>query len=173
MTRKLKFILLLAVLTTCNAFPQASPVNDPLLDKMTGRWVLHGTIAGQETTHDVVIQWALGHQYIMMTEISREKDEKGIPQYEAIVYITREDSKSQYSCMWLDNTGNGGLNGQSVGHSPIAPDMMKFLFIVPGNDDFQTTFRYNAAGDSWLWFMDSLGKNKTEVFARLTMTRNK
>ncbi len=26
---------------------------DPLLDHMTGQWVLQGTIAGKQTTHDI------------------------------------------------------------------------------------------------------------------------
>lgn len=167
----LKLLLLLALLPANQINAQSQPVNDPLLDKMIGKWVLHGTIAGQETTHDVTVNWVLGQQYIEINETSREKDAGGRPQYEAIVFITWEQDKNQYSCLWLDNTGNGGLSGQAVGHAERSSNILKFLFRIPGNDDFQTTFVYNPQSDTWQWLMDSLGKEKTEVFARLTMTR--
>ena len=46
-----------------------------------------GTIARKDTTHDIVSEWVLGHQYLRIHERSREKDGKGQPQYEAIVFI--------------------------------------------------------------------------------------
>jgi hypothetical protein len=36
-----------------SAWTQETRLNDPLLDAMTGRWVLHGEITGKPTTHDV------------------------------------------------------------------------------------------------------------------------
>ena len=50
---------------------------DPLLDHLIGTWVLQGSIAGRETTHDIVATWVLGHQYVRLHEVSREKDAKG------------------------------------------------------------------------------------------------
>jgi hypothetical protein len=47
------------------AFPPcAAPagLRDPLLDHMTGWWVLRGIIEGKDTTHDVTIEWVPGHQ---------------------------------------------------------------------------------------------------------------
>jgi len=34
---------------------------DPLLDRLTGQWVLRGTIHGQQTAHDIDAAWVLGH----------------------------------------------------------------------------------------------------------------
>jgi hypothetical protein len=78
----------LALLPAFSAFSQTVPVNDSLLDHMAGKWILKGTIAGQETTHDVAADWVLGHQYIQLKEISREKDIKGNSSNDAIIFIT-------------------------------------------------------------------------------------
>src|SRR5579872_4632366 len=41
------------------AFGQQPTFHDPLLDHLAGNWVLQGTIAGKETTHDVEAAWVL------------------------------------------------------------------------------------------------------------------
>src|SRR5438105_11336806 len=58
---------------------------DSLFDRLVGRWVLHGTIARQQTTHDVTFAWMLGREYVRMHEVSRERAANGSPAYEAIV----------------------------------------------------------------------------------------
>jgi hypothetical protein len=70
-------------LLACSAICQPAPVKDPLLERLVGAWVLRGTIAGKDTTHDIVAEWVLGRQYLRIHERSREKDGKGQAQYEA------------------------------------------------------------------------------------------
>ena len=65
---------------------QADPQR-ALLEKMTGHWVLRGTIAKAQTTHDVDAQWVLDKEYIQIHEVSREKDASGKPAYEAIIHV--------------------------------------------------------------------------------------
>ena len=84
---------------------------------MVGKWILQGTIAGQETTHDINIDWVLGHQYVQLREFSREKDSEGRPPYKAIVFITREETQNRYKYLWLDNSGKGGLSAQAIGQA--------------------------------------------------------
>jgi len=60
-------------------FGQQSTFHDQLLDHLTGTWVLQGTIMGKETTHDVAAEWVLGHQYVRIHEVSREKNSQGLP----------------------------------------------------------------------------------------------
>ena len=97
-------LLVLFVPKTLKSQQLTSP--DSLLNRLTGKWILNGTIDGQKTIHDIDVQWVLNGQYVQLKEVSREKDQKGNPLYEAIVYICWEDSKKQYSCLWLDNTSN-------------------------------------------------------------------
>ena len=128
-----KFTKELIGLSPLSALAQQTTAQDSLLDRMVGKWVLQGTIAGSETTHDIIMEWVLGHQYVQLKEVSHEKDMNGNPLYEAIVFICWEQKLNQYSCLWLDNTGNGGLSTQAVGHAKakqkekiqILPNMLK------------------------------------------------
>ena len=53
---------------------QPKPAPSPaLLDKLTGTWVLRGTIEGKLTTHDVDVSWVLNHGYLRLHEVSRER----------------------------------------------------------------------------------------------------
>jgi len=78
---------------------------DELLDKFVGTWVLRGTMAGGEVTHDIVAGWTLGHQYMKFDEVSREIDDAGKPLYEATVFIGWDQPSGRYVCQWLDSTG--------------------------------------------------------------------
>jgi hypothetical protein len=144
---------------------------DPLLDRMIGGWILQGTIAGQSTTHDIVAEWVLGHQYVRMHEVSREKDAKGQPAYEAIVFIGWDQPSGRYACLWLDSTGGGGLSNQAIGYAKRGVDEMAFLFKPLGGSVFHTTFKYSMGTDSWQWQMDGEESGKLQPFARVKLTR--
>jgi hypothetical protein len=162
------FILLFSI-----SLPAQQPATfqDPLLDRFVGKWVLAGTIAGAATMHDVDIVWVLGHQYVCIQETSREKDDKGQPAYEAIVFIGWDQPTGQYSCLWLDNTGGGGLVGQAIGHAKRESDKIAFLFKGADGSLFHTTFAYDKKIDSWQWLMDGEEKGKLTPFARVKLTR--
>jgi hypothetical protein len=152
-----------------SARPQ--PVQDPVLDRLVGTWVLQGTIAGQATTHDVTVDWVLGHQYVRLHEVSRETNARGQPAYEAIVFIGRDQVPGRYACLWLDTTGGGGLSGQAIGHGTPSADGLAFLFQGADGSTFHTTFRYSQASGTWQWLMDGEEGGKLVPFARVTLTR--
>jgi hypothetical protein len=89
---------------------QTSRPAGELLERIVGRWVLEGTIAGKTTTHDVDASRVLNGQYVQLHEVSREQDAQGRPAYEALVYLTWEQARGEYSCQWLDSTSNAGLS---------------------------------------------------------------
>ena len=93
----LKLILLLVLITPLTAKSQQITQLDSLLNKLTGKWVLKGTIAGQETIHDIDAKRVLNGQYVQLKEVSREKDEKGNPLYEAVIYICWQEQKNNIS----------------------------------------------------------------------------
>ncbi len=152
---------------------QRTPAADSLLDRMTGQWVLHGTIGGQQTTHDVQADWVLGREYVRLHEVARERDARGAPAYEASVLIGRDPTRPGWACLWLDNTGDGGLNPHAIAHAdPAQGDSIAFLFLFPDGSRFHTTFLYDRAHDQWQWHMDNEGQaGKLEPFARVTLTR--
>jgi len=164
-----KIIILIIGLHFYASAQQAS-FQDSLLDRMTGEWVLTGTIDGQQTTHDVSVSWILQHQYLQIKEVSREKDSAGKALYEALVFIGSDGKSNTYSCLWLDVTGGGGLKNDVFGHAERKGDTIPFLFVM-GKILFHTTFAYNAASDSWQWTMDAEDNGTFQPFARLTMVR--
>jgi hypothetical protein len=152
-------------------FAQPATFQDPLLDRMVGTWVLQGTIAGKQTTHDIVCDWVLGHLYLRFDEISREKNAAGRPEYEAIVFIGWDEKTKDYACLWLDNTGGGGLAAQAIGHGRRVGDEIGFLFKDADGSLFHTTFAYDRGADTWQWRMDGEEGGKPQPFARVLLTR--
>ena len=164
-------IFLAIVLFSISVPARPSTFQDPLLDHLTGKWVLRGTIAGRKTTHDIVSEWVLGHQYVRLHEVSREKDAKGQAAYEAIVFIGWDRSASRYACLWLDSTGGDGLSAQAIGHARRGGDEIAFLFKGKDGSSFHTTFAYSKSTDTWRWLMDGEGGGKLQPFARVKLTR--
>ena len=139
---------------------------DSLFDRLVGHWVLRGTIAGQSTTHDVAFDWMLGREYVQMHEVSRERTPDGAPVYEAVVLFGRDPRSGEYACLWLDNTGSGGLKGWAIGHGKRDGDTIPFLFKGGDGSPFHNTFVYDRRADSWRWAMDNEQDGKLVPFAR-------
>jgi hypothetical protein len=139
---------------------------------MVGRWILQGTIAGKETTHDIVAEWVLGHQYMQFHETSREKNAIGEAEYEAIVFIGWDQPSSQYACLWLDVTGGGGLSAQAIGHAKRNGDEIPFVFKGSDGSTFRTTFIYERIANIWRWLMDGEENGTLQPFARVMLRRN-
>ncbi|HLK31482.1 MAG TPA: hypothetical protein VKT29_00250 [Terriglobales bacterium] len=106
MMKKLAGYVIVAMIAGTAAIAQQPPVNSLLLDHLAGNWVLRGTIAKRQTVHDVQAEWVLGHRYLRIHEVSREKNSKGQAQYEAMIFIARNETpKPHYACVWLDVYG--------------------------------------------------------------------
>ncbi|HEY0703254.1 MAG TPA: hypothetical protein VGD60_10840 [Candidatus Acidoferrales bacterium] len=142
-----------------------------LLDHLAGRWVLQGTIGGKPTTHDVQAEWVLKREYLRLHEVSREKDAKGDPAYEAIVLISWDQKTQQYTCMWLDSTAGGGLSAEGLAHGKKSGDSIPFLFTIPPADYIHTTFAYDPGTDTWKWLIDVESNGKTDHFADVKLSR--
>jgi hypothetical protein len=164
-------ILFLAILFSFPASAQQSTFQDSLLDRMVGHWILTGTIAGRETTHDIAVEWVLAHQYLQLHEISREKDSSGQAAYEAIVFVGWDQSLNQYACLWLDITGGGGLSARAIGHAKRNGNEIPFLFKGSDGSIFHTSFVYEEGTDTWKWLMDGEENGKLQPFARVKLQR--
>src|SRR5664279_3777992 len=171
MKKLISSLFFLLILSSLSSWAQESKSQELLLDQMTGNWLLKGNIGGKETTHDITTASVLGHQYIQLTEISREKNASGEPEYEATVFITFDTKKNEYTCLWLDNTGNGGLSAQAVGHAKPDGNRIEFIFKISDTSNFHTVFLYDKVTDSWQWMMDDEENGKSQSFARVNLTR--
>ncbi len=144
---------------------------DSLFPRLIGRWELQGTIARQQTTHDVTFDWILGRSYVQMHEVSREKAPDGSPAYEAVVLFGRDPKTGVYACLWMDNTAAAAFDPEGTGHGRVAGDSIPFLFRYSATDSFHTTFVYDRSKDSWQWHMDNDSAGVRRPFARVTLTR--
>jgi len=169
MQSKLLCCVVAVALLAIGVSAQQPPVSSPLLDHLTGTWVLQGTIAGQLVTHDVTADWVLVHHHVRIHEVSREKV-NGNPRYEAMVFIGLNDQPKQYSCAWLDVYGGPGIG--AIGVAPIKENEIPFVFKdEKGNTNFTNDFVYDAKSDTWEWRMDNVDNGVAKPFARLKLTR--
>jgi len=165
--------LLCSVLISCSVSAQPEMPSEPmaLLNHLTGTWVLRGTIAGKQTTHDVQAAWVLHHEYMQLRETSREKNVNGSPAYEAMVYIGWDAKARQYTCLWLDSTSGEGLSSEVIGRANPAGDSIPFIFTLSASDQIHTTLRYDEAADTWQWLIDNAVNGRTKRFADVRLNR--
>lgn len=165
----------LFVVAICLAAPSWSAAQtgfqDPLLDRLMGTWVLRGTIAGAECTHDIASEWILGHQYLRIEEVARETESNGKPAYEAMVLVGWDEPTGRYACLWLDDTGGGGLSNGIIGYAGPGEDELAFVFETGAESAIHTTFAYRRENDTWQWLIDLENGEKRKSFARVTLTR--
>lgn len=161
---------LVALLLASDLSAQSLPP-DSLFHRLAGHWVLRGTIARKQTTHDVTFDWLLGREYLQMHEVSRERGSTGSPAYEAVVLFGRDPQTGAYACLWLDNTGANAFDAAGIGRGSVAGDSIPFLFRYSTTDSFHTTFVYDRSTDSWQWHMDNDSAGVRRPFARVTLTR--
>ena len=153
------------------AFAQQAPVNSPFLDHLAGRWVLQGTIAGQDTTHDVNAEWVLEHHYLRIHEVSRQKNDKGEPQYQATIFIGWNEVTKQYACVWLDVYG--GLTSESIGLASPKENELLFVFKDDkGTVTFNNDFVYDGKANTWEWRMDNVENGVSKSFGRVKLTQD-
>ena len=164
-------ILALLFMTSFSTSAQESAHKEHLLDRLAGNWILQGTIAGHETTHDIESEWVLNHEYLRLHETSHEKNVQGQPAYEAIVIIEWNESSNEYRCLWLDSTGGGGL-AVPAALGKRGNDEISFLFKDKDMDSgVHTTFTYSRGADTWSWLIDNENGGKLTSFARVKLTR--
>ena len=162
--------LVFAILLVSDAVAQRPPVNSPLLDHLAGKWVLEGTIAGRQTTHDITAEWVANHQYLRLHEVSREKASDGKPQYDAFIHIGWNEQKKSYSIIWLDNFW--GIDPESIGTAEPKQNELLFLWRDEnGTVGFSNDFLYNPKTDSWLWNMDNVVNGMKKHFGTVKLSR--
>jgi hypothetical protein len=153
-------------------FADAPRSTDQVLDRLIGRWLLRGTIAGVKTTHDVAAEWVLNHGYVRIHEVSRERGASGAPAYEAMVLVSFDAKSGDYTCLWLDSTGSGGLSTEGFGHAKLNGESIPFVFYdAAGRTSFENTFSYDRKADTWSWIMDNVENGKRKPFGRVTLVR--
>lgn len=169
----LVLILILFYSPFVQAQESATPRYDFLMDKLSGEWVMTGTIDGKEVTHDVHVDSILKRQYLRIHEVSREKEADGQPEYEAWIHIAWDKENAEYVVMWLDNTATTNFSPEGVGHGKPDGDRIPFVWKSADGSGIRNTFKYDRASETWTWEIDNVDQSeKTSPFARVTLKRN-
>ena len=166
---KTLFLILATLAFAGPAAAEQPTLQDVLLDKLQGSWVITGTIAGEETTDDLVVEWVNQHQYLRLHEVSRGRKPNGRPRYEATVYIGWNQPTAKYGIVWLDDFG--GLSTQSIGLASKVGDQLPFVFNNPDGSFTRTTMTYNPTTKGWTWTIDEDRAGRLSRFAALTLKR--
>lgn len=139
-----------------------------MLGRLTGRWRLTGSIAGEHTVHDVEAAWVLQRSYVRIAEVSREKDKDGRPQYEAIILVGW--LRDHYVCFWFDNTEVA--SGDVTCSARDAPDSIPLEFRNRSGDLILTnTFTYDRSAETWRWRMDNIRPSGPVLFGDVILRR--
>ena len=158
------------LLTSTIAVAQQPPLTSPILEHLTGHWILRGEIAGKQTTHDVDAEWVIQHHYVQIHEVSRDKDAKGQPHYEALILVGFRDATKTYTCVWLDLYGGAAI--ESIGVAEPSENQLPFVFKdEKGEVSFRNDFVYEPAANTWEWRMDNVDKGMAKPFGRVKLTR--
>ena len=167
---KFQVAVLAVLLVSAAALAQQPPVSSPLLDHLTGHWILRGEIAGKQTTHDVDAEWIIQHHYVQIHEVSRDKDAKGQPQYEAMIFVGQSSAATPFTCVWLDVFGGSSI--ESIGVAEPRENALPFIFKnEKGEVSFHNDFVYDPTGDIWEWRMDNIEKGIAKPFGRVKLAR--
>jgi hypothetical protein len=166
---KMLFLSAAALAVASPTVAEQPTLQDALLDKLQGSWVITGAVAGEETTDDLTVEWVNQHQYLRLHEVSRHKRQNGRPRYEATVYIGWNQSTAKYGIVWLDDFG--GLSTQSIGLANKIDNQLPFVFTNTDGSFTRTTMTYNPASKGWTWTIDEDRAGKLSRFAELTLTR--
>ena len=166
------FLLVFDAPAPARAQDSAVPDHEALMDHMVGEWLMTGTIAGEQVTHDVDAEWILGRRYVRLHEVSRERDEDGGLAYEAWIHVAWDAENEEYVVMWLDNTGTTNFAAEGVGHGKPDGVRIPFVWSFADGTGIHNTFEYDPEGDTWSWTIDNVDESGRAVaFARLHLER--
>jgi len=164
-------VLLISLCQVSTTFAQTLEERGTPLDNLEGRWVMTGTIAGQEIVHDLEADWVLGGQYLYFHEIARGRDESGNPAYESRVYFGWDEADERLVCLWLDVTGGGGLVPDGFGYGKPDGDRIPFTRGEGTDVQIHNTFTYQRKMDSWAWRIDNVRNGEASNFAQVVLHR--
>jgi len=165
-----RIVLVAIIFAALMTVGQQAPVNSPLLDHLAGKWVMQGTVGKQTATHDLDAEWSLQHHYLRFRETSRDRNDKGEPQYDATVFIGWNEKTKQYACVWLDVYG--GLTVESIGVATPKENELAFVFTnEQGEKSFTNTFIHDSKTNSWDNRLDNVVKGAAQPFARFKLTK--
>jgi hypothetical protein len=116
--------------------------DDPLLDKLAGRWDVTGQLRGSNVKQTLTAEWTLNHQFFEM----RLADE-------ARIFLGYDFMSDRYVAHWLD--ASGGRFSETLGYgSRSGENAITIVYEYPDRP-FRNTLTWNPERSSWRWLIES------------------
>jgi hypothetical protein len=125
---------------------------DSLVERLAGDWTMPGTVRGRPATLALHAEWVLNHQFLRLDM----RDVAEPPEYQATVYIGRDNASERYVAHWIDVFG--GRWSETLGYGTRVGDEVRFVFEYP-DGPFHTTFTLDARTGRWTLLMQDRGAN--------------
>jgi hypothetical protein len=125
-----------------------SPLDDPLLARLEGQWVMDGTLMGESVRYDLRANWVLKGQFLLL-----EMRDVAVPsEYEARIYIGWSAEKSRYVVHWLDPFG--GEPSATLGFGSRDGNSIRLLFDYPSTP-FRDVLTFDESKGVWRFLIES------------------
>jgi hypothetical protein len=144
--------------------PQES-LSDPLLDQLTGAWLVTGTVREIPIKYTLTGEWVLKHQFVRLDM----RDELTPPSYEASVFIGFDSATRMYVAHWLDAWG--GRFSETLGFGAKSGPTIRFRFDYP-DGPCQTTFTLNPDKTWTLSMVDRDKAGNSRQLAQYSLQRS-
>lgn len=115
---------------------------DPLLDKLIGKWTITRKFPNRTVTNTAECAWVLQHQYVKI----HMKDTAQPSQYEAEIFIGYDEEKKRYVAHWIDVFG-GGFSA-TLGFGTKKGNQIEFEFKYP-DGELKNTFTWHEDLNTW------------------------
>jgi hypothetical protein len=127
----------------------ASPPPAPLLERLTGRWTMTGTVRQEPVTYRLDAAWTLQRRFV---ELHMRDVRHTPPQYEARVFVGPDTAAGRVIAHWLDNFGAAYSVPPAAG--AVRGDTLVLDFPYP-DGAFHDVFAYDRAADAWTVTLDA------------------
>jgi hypothetical protein len=141
---------------------QARPLSDPLLDKLSGHWLVTRSTGTRTVKNTVQATWTLNHQFLLL----HYSDVATPSQYEAMVFIGYDNTSERYVVHWIDVFG--GRFSETLGYGTRAGNAIRIVFEYP-DGPFHNTFTFDPGAQSWTSRMEQ--KNARGEWTRFAEDR--
>ena len=146
-------------------------LQDSLLDRLVGKWMVERTMHSRTTSSDLKAEWVLNHQFLLLHYGSPHAS-GDTTAYEAMVFIGYDNTSARYVAHWIDVFG--GRFSETLGYGVREGNGVHFVFEYP-DGPFHNTFTFDSVKGSWTSLMrtkNARGEWVTFASDRIVKTSN-
>lgn len=142
------------------------PLNDSLLDKLTGDWNVERKMGNGRTEKNAVHgEWVLQHKFVEL----HYRDVTTPPKYEALVLIGYDSLAKRYICHWADIFG-GEYSADGFAAREENSNVLEFKFTFH-DGDLTNRFEFDPTTSKWVSTIRQAEKGEWKLFCQDTFSK--